>query len=64
MQRKITDILANLLRPRQEGDEEERQALLQGQIELQQLEEATRETFKNLQWTRVISMEGWMANST
>ena len=64
MQRKITDILANILRPRQPGDDEERHALLQSQREMQQLEESTIEAFKNLKWTRVISMQDWEPNST
>ena len=64
MQKKITDVLANLLRPRREEDDEDRQALLQTQREAQELEEATIDSFKNLKWTRVISMQGWEPTST
>ena len=63
IQKKITDVFANFLRGRREGDEEEHEALLQSQQEQQQREESIRAEFKGLQWTRVISMEGWATTS-
>ena len=64
MQRKITDVFKNFLMPRQEGDEEEYEALLQSQLEATQKQSEVRESYKNLKWTRVLSLEGWENNST
>ena len=64
IQKKITDVFANFLRGRQEGDEEEHEALLKSQQEQQLGEEAIRTSFKSLKWTRVISMQEWETHST
>ena len=63
IQRKITDVFANFLRGRQEGDEEEHEALLQSQQDQQLDEEGIRASFKGLKWPRVISLQEWETNS-
>ena len=42
IQKKITDVFANFLRGRREGDDEEHEALLQSQQEQQRREAALR----------------------
>ena len=43
MQKKITDVLANLLRPNRDEGDDEYKAVLQSQQELQRQEEHARE---------------------
>ena len=57
MQQKITDVFSNLLRLGQNPDPEEQEALIQRQQENQAQEDAIRVGFKNLKWTRVISLQ-------
>ena len=57
MQRKITDVFASLVQRMQGGNPEEERALLQDQQQAQAQEQAMLEAFKNLKWTRVISMQ-------
>ena len=64
IQKKITDVFANFMRGRQEGDEEEHEALLKSQEEQQLEEEAIQTSFKGLKWTRVISLQEWETHST
>ena len=59
MQKKITDIFANLLRGRRDGDDDEHAALLLSQAEQQRLEETIRSAFKGLKWTRLVSLQKW-----
>ena len=64
MQRKITDVFSNLLRQWGEDDEEERQAVLQSQLEQVQQEEQVRQDYKNLKWSRIISVDEYESHST
>ncbi len=57
MQKKITDVLANLLRPNRDEGDDEYKAVLQSQQELQRQEEHAREAYKRLNWTRVATMQ-------
>ena len=56
MQRRITDIFAELLRRGRGDDEEEQEGLVERQRERAHRQEQILMDFKNLKWTRVITM--------
>ena len=57
MQQKITNVFQNILRRAQNEDPREEQAVIQRQQEELARDAATHEAFKNLRWTRVISLQ-------
>ena len=56
MQQKITNVFQNLLRMGQNPALQEQEQIIQRQQEAQSLEDAIRKDFRNLKWTRVISL--------